>query len=230
MAALDALVQTHLHIIAQIVETKLGVCPVGEIGIIGQLAIDQFELVLILMGRFAFQIDQEGFAPVFGAGGHLQHAHFQPQHFVDRRFPASITTGQVIVDRDQVHAAAHGNTIERCEGPFIGIMAPFFLCKRYPFGVERQRIQVKRQGGHQGFAFAGFHLRHDAAMQGDTADHLDIIVAQADSALADFAHGGVGFGQDIIEGFAFGQAGAELVCFGRQLFHGERLRIPAQGC
>ena len=67
-----------------------------------------------------------------------------PKQVEDRRHPARITAGQVIVDRDQVHALAG------------------------------QGIQVHRQGRHQGLAFTGAHLSDLALVQHRAADQLDI--------------------------------------------------------
>jgi hypothetical protein len=47
-------------------------------------------------------------------------------------------------------------------------------------------------------------------VQGHAADQLDVEMAHLQHPLASFSHGGEGFGQQGIQGFALGQAGAEL--------------------
>ena len=46
-------------------------------------------------------------------------------------------------------------------------------------------------------------------MQHDAADHLHVEMALAEHALGGLAHGGEGFGQEIVERFALGQAVAQ---------------------
>ena len=92
----------------------------------------------------------------------------------------AVAAGKVVVDGDDVHA-------------FAG-----------------QGVQVHRQGGDQSFAFTGAHFGDFALVQHDAANHLYVVVAQAKDALARFAHHGEGFGQELVEGFAFGEAFAEF--------------------
>ena len=92
----------------------------------------------------------------------------------------AVAAGEVVVDGDDVHA-------------FAG-----------------QGVQVDGQGGDQGFAFTGAHFGDFALVQHDAANHLYVVVAQAKDALAGFAHDGEGFGQELVEGFAFGEAFAEF--------------------
>ena len=81
-----------------------------------------------------------------------------------------------------------------------------------------QRIQVNRQGRHQRLAFAGFHLGDLAFMQHHAADHLHIEVAQAQHTARRFPHGGEGFRQQRIQGFALGQPFAQQCGLPRQRF------------
>ena len=81
-----------------------------------------------------------------------------------------------------------------------------------------QRIQVNRQGRHQRLAFAGFHLGDLAFMQHHAADHLHIEVAQAQHTARRFPHGGEGFRQQRIQGFALGQPFAQQRGLPRQRF------------
>ena len=58
-------------------------------------------------------------------------------------------------------------------------------------------------------------------MQHDAADELNVVMPQANGALAGFTHHGKGFGKDIVEGFARGQAAAKGVGLGAQGFIAE---------
>ena len=78
-------------------------------------------------------------------------------------------------------------------------------------------VQIHRQRCHQCFPFTGAHFRDFALMQDDTADHLHVVMAQAEYTLARFAHHGKRFGQDLIQRLALAQALAEFdgFCFQR---------------
>ena len=56
-------------------------------------------------------------------------------------------------------------------------------------------IEVRRQRGHQGLAFPGFHLSDLAVMQHHPAQQLHIEVAHAQHALTGLAHDGERLGQ-----------------------------------
>jgi len=158
----------------------------------------RFALVLVfLRGGFA-EVDQEGFFAVLGAGSHLQHADGEAEQVIDGCHPAGIAAGEVIVDGDEVHTFAHRNAVQRLEFPRFGVIAPAVAGGFQPGRVERQRVEVNRQGGDQGFTLAGLHLGNFALMQRYAANELDIVVAQADGALAGFAHHRKGFGKDIV--------------------------------
>jgi hypothetical protein len=72
-------------------------------------------------------------------------------------------------------------------------------------------------GCHQGLAFTGAHFGDHAFVQGHAADQLHVEVAHAHDALAGFTGDREGFGQQLVEGFAFGHAGLELCGLGTQL-------------
>ena len=63
----------------------------------------------------------------------------KPQKFVDRAHPSAVAFGQVIVDRDDVHAAA------------------------------RQRIKIHGRRRHEGLAFSRLHLGDLSLMKDDAA-------------------------------------------------------------
>ena len=93
----------------------------------------------------------------------------QAQEVVDTAHPGGVAAGQVVVDRDHVHA------------------------------LGRQGIEVGRQGGDQGLALAGAHLGDLAVVQHHAADELDVEVAHAQGADAGLAHHGEGLGQQVVE-------------------------------
>ena len=99
----------------------------------------------------------------------LDQANGKAKKTVHLAHPFGITTSQVIVDGDHVNTAAG------------------------------KGIEVAGQGGHQGFAFARFHLSDLALMQHHAADQLHIEMAHAQHPLAGFAHHRKGLRQDLIE-------------------------------
>ncbi len=71
VSALDAVAQAHCHVVAEIVEAKLGVRAVCDIRLVGQPPIHQTQVALIFMRRLAVEVDDKGFFAVLGDGGHL---------------------------------------------------------------------------------------------------------------------------------------------------------------
>ena len=70
--------------------------------------------------------------------------------------------------------------------------------------LAAQSVEINRQGGHKGFALAGFHLGDLAFMQHHAADQLDIKMALAEGALGGLSDGGEGLHQKVIKRFALG--------------------------
>ncbi len=81
MAALHALRQIVLHVVAQIIEAELVVGAVGDVGGVSGAALHVVQIV-------------------------YDHPHRKSQHLVDRPHPFGVAAGQVIVHRDDVHALA----------------------------------------------------------------------------------------------------------------------------
>ena len=115
--------------------------------------------------------DVAGVVGPAGSGRHvlLDQAHREAQEAVHLAHPLGVAPGQVVVHGHHVHAPAG-------EG-----------------------VEVGRQGGHQGFALAGFHLGDLAVVQHHAADQLHIEVAHAQHPLARLAYYGKGLGQQLIE-------------------------------
>ena len=82
----------------------------------------------------------------------------QAQQVKERAVPAGVTLGEVVVDGDQVRAAA------------------------------RQRIQVKRQCCDEGLALTGSHLGDPSLVQHHSADHLHVEVPHAKGSDAGLAN------------------------------------------
>ena len=66
-------------------------------------------------------------------------------------------------------------------------------------------------------------------MQNHAADKLHIEVPLAERALGCLPHSGEGFGQEIVDGLAIGEALAEFHRLGAQLLAGERLELGLKG-
>src|SRR6185437_13219635 len=105
-------------------------------------------------------------------------------------------------------------------------------------------VEIAGEGGDEGFAFAGLHFADLALVENHAADELDVEVAHLDGAPAGLADYGEGFGQNFVEGGAFGlieivgvgnalhaggDAGAELGCFGTKLFIGKLFHLRLKG-
>ena len=121
------------------------------------------------------------------------HRHAHPQGVIDRRVPAGVAPGQVIVDRDQVGALA------------------------------LERVQVKRQHRDQRLAFARLHLGDLPLVQHDAAHRLDVEVAEADRPAGRLPDHGEGLDQQVIESVSLCQLIAELGRLRLQLIIGELL-------
>ena len=154
VAALGHGVQRIFHIVAQIVEAELVVGAVGDVGAVGGLA---FAIVQAM--------DDD--------------AHRHAQEAVDLAHPFAVAPGEIVIDRDHMHA-------------FAG-----------------QRIEIGGQGGDQGLAFAGLHFGDIAPVQHNAAHQLHIEMALTQGALGGLTHHREGFRQQVLQGFALFQTGAE---------------------
>ena len=95
----------------------------------------------------------------------------QPEERVELAHPLGVALGQVVVDRDYVHA------------------------------VSGERVEVNRKRGDQRFAFAGLHLGDLALVQDNAADQLHVKMAHLQHAPAAFARHCERFRQDFVENF-----------------------------
>ena len=81
VAALDAIRQVVLHVVAQIVEAEFVVGAEGDVGGVGGAALDVIKIM-------------------------DDHADGKAEHLVNRAHPFGVAAGEVIVDGDDVHALA----------------------------------------------------------------------------------------------------------------------------
>ena len=153
--ALDHVLQPVLHVVAQIVEAELVVGAVGDVAVVGLLALLVVEPV---------HDDADG----------------QPEEVVDLAHPLGVALGEVVVDGDDMHAAAG------------------------------ERVEIDRQRRDQRLAFAGLHLGDLAFVQDHAADQLHVEMALAERALGRLAHGGEGRHQDVVERLAVGDLRLEV--------------------
>ena len=143
VAALDAVGQAHGHVVAQVVEAELGVGAVGGVGGVR-------------------------LAPL-GLGHHrADHADADPEEVVERAHPVGVAAGQVVVDRDHVHAA------------------------------PGERVEVDRGHAGEGLALAGLHLGDLAAVEDHRADQLHVEEAHAEHPPARLADDREGLGARIV--------------------------------
>ena len=168
VAALGAVLEPDRHVVAEVVEAELGVRAVGGVRGIRLAAL--------------------------GLGHHRRdHADRRPEELVERPHPLGVAAGQVVVDRDQVHAA------------------------------PGEPVEVHRRDGREGLALAGLHLGDAAEVERHRADHLDVEQAHPQDPATRLADGREGVGQDVVERLALGQPRLELSRPGAELVVAERL-------
>ena len=122
----------------------------------------------------------------------LDHADRQAEKLVERAHPLGVAFGQVVVDRNQVDAAAE------------------------------QRVGVDGQRGDQRLAFARLHFGDLAFVQDLTAHDLDVEVPHAKRALTGFAANCERLGQHVVERLAGRETFLELDGFRTNRFVGKR--------
>ena len=123
----------------------------------------------------------------------------EAQELVDLAHPGGVALGQVVVDRNHVHA------------------------------LVLERVEVDRQRRHQGLALAGRHLGDLALVQHDAAHQLHVVVALAEGALRCFPRDGEGLDQQVLQGLAVLDALPERRRPGAQLVVAQRLQRGFEG-
>ncbi len=158
------------HIVPQVIETQLVIGYISNIAGIGLLA---------LLGRHAVEDNTDG------------HSH----ETVDLTHPLRVTLCQIIVDCDDVDAAA------------------------------LQSIEVGRHGRDQRLTFTGAHFGDTALMKNDAADQLYAERFHIECAARSFADCRIGFDQKIIQRLALLISFPEFFGFSAKFLIGERLHL-----
>ena len=122
----------------------------------------------------------------------------EPEELVDLAHPLGVALGEIVVDGDDMDAAAG------------------------------ERVEIDRERRDQRLAFAGLHLGDLALVQHHAADELHVEMALAERALAGLAHGGESRDQNVVERRAVGELFLELFGARAQRLVGELLELLLQ--
>ena len=99
----------------------------------------------------------------------LNHADSEPESFIDRPHPISISLGQIIINRNQMHPA-----------PGKG-------------------IEIDRQRGNESLTFPCRHLSYHAPMKNYSSQYLNIKVPHIYFSLRRLPDNGKGFGENFLK-------------------------------
>ncbi len=166
VAALHHLLFVNRHVVAQVIEAELVVGAVCNVGGVGCAA---------LLGRQIVDDEADG----------------QTQETVDLAHPLRVALGQIVVDRDDVHA------------------------------IAGQCVEVGREDGDERLAFAGLHFGDAALVQHDAAHDLHPVRTHAEHAVGCLAADGERLRQQIVERFARRQPVFEFLRLLAQLLVGQ---------
>src|SRR5262249_31254799 len=167
---LDHILQPVLHVVAQIVEPKFVIGPVRDVAIISLLAL----LILKPMHD-----DADG----------------KTKEIVDLSHPLRVAFGEIVVDRDDMHAAS------------------------------RDRVEIDRKSCDQRLAFAGLHFRNLALVENHAADQLNVEMTLTERALRGLADRSEGRNQQLIERGACSDLLLEFLGAGLQRVVGKSLEL-----
>lgn len=173
MTALDEIVQGVRHVVAQVVEPELVVGAVCDVGRIGCATLGR---------RHAGQ----------------DHAGVEAEEAVDAAHPLGVALGEVVVDRDDVHA------------------------------VAGDRIEVRGQHAGQGLALTRLHLGDIAEVEGGAAHDLHVEVPLVDDPPGRLAGDRERLGQQLVERLTVAVAGAELLGLRAELLVGQVFDLGRQ--
>ena len=122
----------------------------------------------------------------------------QPEEAIDLAHPLRVTLGQIVVDRDDMHA------------------------------LPAECVKIGGQNGHEGLAFACLHLGDTSLMQDDTADELHMVRPHSQHAVGRLAADRESLRQKIIQRFARLIAFLEFVGLGAELLIRELRHLRAE--
>ena len=174
VAALHALLDRVGHVVAQVVEAELVVGAVRDVAGVGLAALRR-------------------------AHRRQDHAGGQAEEVVHAAHLLGLELGQVVVDRDHVHALAG------------------------------ERVEVGGQHGDERLALTGLHLGDVAEVEGRRAHDLHVEGPHAQHALAGLPDGGEGLRHQVVEGLPVGEPLAELVGHPAELVVGHLDEVVLDG-
>ena len=123
-------------------------------------------------------------------------ADLETEECVQFAHPLSVTLGQVVIDRDHVHA------------------------------VSVESVQVSRKRRYQCLTFTCLHLGDASLMKHDSADELHSEMLHAQRSPCGFPAYGECLGKYVVERLALSKPALELIRLGSQFFIGELLHLP----
>ncbi len=150
-----------LHVVSKIVEAELVVGGVGDVAGIGRTPLRVID------------------------AGH-DHPGRQAEEGINLAHPFGVTTGQIVVHGDDMHALA------------------------------LKRVQIHRKRRDERLALARLHFGDPALVQDHAADELNVEMTKPDRALGAFPYDGESLGQKTVERFALGESLAKLDRLGAQ--------------
>jgi hypothetical protein len=161
------------HVVAQVVEPELVVGAVGDVGRVGLAALRR---------------------------GHPaeDRAHGQAEEAMHPAHPLRVALGQVVVDRDHVHALAG------------------------------QAVEVRGEHTREGLALTGLHLRDRPRVQDDRADDLHLVRLLTEDPVGGLAGHRERLRQEVVERLTLAQPPLELVGLRAELVVGQRLRLVGE--
>ena len=162
MAALHLLPFIPVHVVAQVVEAEFVVGAVGHVAAVGR-------------------------APARAVHVRQDRAHRDAEQIEHLAHPGGLQLHQVVVDGDDVHAAAG------------------------------ERVEVGGGDAAQGLALAGLHFQDRAAVQDGAAHQLAVVNPFAQPAPRRFAHQGERFRREFVQSFAVCEAAAATLRGGRKI-------------
>jgi hypothetical protein len=125
----------------------------------------------------------------------LNAAHAHAELVVYGAHPLGVSFGEIVIDCDYVDT------------------------------VPGESVKIGRQGGDQGFAFAGFHFGDLSLMENDSPSQLLVVMPHLQCKLCGAANCGKRFWEEVIKGFSIVQPPLEFFGLATETFAVETLKI-----
>ena len=127
VAPLHGPVEVRDHVVAQVVEAELVVRAVRDVGVVGLAARDGRQVAQARIVEVHRRVVEVGRVVLEDADG-------DPEAVVDRAHPLRVTLGQVVVDRDQVHARAGRGAFRYSGSVATSVLpSPVFISEMLPW-------------------------------------------------------------------------------------------------